>query len=102
MKLGKVTVISDKEISEDIKICLKNLYSTTTGNQPLDRDFGLDIDLIDKPIDVFINEYNLEVFEKTEKYEPRAKVRYIEFNFENDILTPKIYIELNREDEDSE
>lgn len=65
---------------EDIKRCLSTLYTTRAGQQPLDRNFGLDCTFVGMPIDVAQNMFTLEVIEKTEVYEPRAEVLEVTFN----------------------
>ena len=69
----------EDEKIEDIKRCLLTLYSTRSGEQPLDREFGLDWAFQDKPMNVSKNMFVVEVIKKTEKYEPRFMVESIEF-----------------------
>lgn len=87
---------------EDIKRCLSTLYSTREGSQPLDRNFGLNCSFVGKPIPVARNEFALEVVEKTEMYEPRAKVSDITYEYnENDgVMHPTIHLEKGDEYED--
>ncbi len=65
--------------AEDIKRCLETLYQTPEGTCPLDREFGLSQDLVGLPLDVAQNEFALEIIEKTERYEPRASIKDILF-----------------------
>ena len=89
---------------EDILMCLQHLYSTKTGERPLDREFGLDADIIGKPLDVAQNEYAVEVIEKTERYEPRVEVEEVEFVYnENEgVMFPKIKLVLAEDEEEDD
>lgn len=64
---------------EDIQRCLTNLYRTIEGTQPLDRNFGLKADFLDKPLPVVQNLITLEIIKKTAIYEPRIKVSSVTF-----------------------
>lgn len=75
---GSVEIELNSEDEEIIRN-LRHLYSTKTGERPLDREFGLDIDLIGLPMDVAENEYAVEIVEKTERYEPRVEVEKVTF-----------------------
>ena len=65
--------------ARDIRRCLTALYSVRVGEQPLDRDFGLDWSCLDQPIPIAKNLLALEIIEKTRKYENRAAVDRVEF-----------------------
>ncbi len=41
---------SNMDDADDICECLKVLYSARTGEQGLDRDFGLSMDAVDRPM----------------------------------------------------
>lgn len=76
---------------ETIKRNLSALYETPAGTCPGDRNYGIDHSFIDYPIGTAKTLYALEVIEKTHDYEPRAKVK--EINFEDGAegnLTPII------------
>lgn len=79
--LNNITVTfdySDGE-AEDIKRCLETLYQTAEGTCPLDREFGLNIDIVDMPVNVAKNLFAVEITDKTERYEPRAVIKEIIF-----------------------
>ena len=74
------TIVYDKlsEITEDIVLGLENLYATTAGTQPMDREYGLNYDeIIDQSPEIAKNQLALEIIEKTEKYEPRVTVEEV-------------------------
>lgn len=80
--------------ADDIKRCLYALYQTVAGTQPLDREFGLNIDFLDYPAPIAKNMYALEVISKTKRYEPRAAVISITYkdNANPEYLYPVILI----------
>lgn len=67
--------------ADDIRRCLTALYSVRTGEQPLDREFGLDCAFLDKPVNIAKNMFALEVVEKTRRYEKRVKVEKVDYVF---------------------
>lgn len=89
---------NDTEI-EDIKRCLKTLYETREGTQPLDRKFGLNIDFSDKPMPVAQNELALEIIKKTAIYEKRVTVKQVTYEHDKKEgkLIPIVYL-TGRED----
>lgn len=69
-----------QEEFEDVKRCLQTLFSVMEGTQPLDREFGIRMNLIvDYPLNVAKNMLALEIYEKVEKYEPRVMMDTIDF-----------------------
>lgn len=80
----KVTFDYDEGEAADIKRCLETLYQTPEGTCPLDRGFGLTMDLVGLPLDVAKNEFAIEIITKTEKYEPRAEIKEILFDMSAD------------------
>ena len=79
---------------EDIKLCLETLLSVREGSQPMDRDFGINLDEVTSyPLDVAENMLSLEIIEKVERYEPRVSVESVEFDHNTDgQLVPIIHI----------
>lgn len=69
------------------------LYSIIEGTQPLDREFGLDGNLLDLPPEVAKNRYALDVIKKTEKYIREVKVTEVTFttNLDGGVL-PTIHL----------
>lgn len=81
--------------AEDIIRCLTTLYGTTTGEQILDRDFGIDANIIDLPVNVAAARLAQEIIEKTEKYEPRAEVTEVSPDWDiTGTMVVKIYVTL--------
>lgn len=80
----------DSPEREDICRCLMTLYSTREGSQPLDRNFGLNWDFIDKPLPVAQQEYNFEVIKKTRQYESRVRVKEVSYSHKDGKIIPVI------------
>ena len=82
LDLDNITVVfdySDGEVA-DIKRCLETLYQTSEGTCPLDRDFGINISFVGMPADDKTkNLFAVELIDKTERYEPRAKIKDINY-----------------------
>lgn len=79
--LNNITVTFDYSNGEvaDIKRCLETLYQTAAGTCPLDREFGINTDFVEMPIDVAKNLFAVEITDKTDRYEPRATIKTINF-----------------------
>lgn len=79
-------------VLQNIALILK----TKRGTVPLDRDFGLEMQFIDKPIDIAETIAYTEVTEAVEEYEPRASVTDVSFSAGADgkmILNVEVEIE---------
>lgn len=80
----------NKEIHQN----LRTLYTTPEGSVPLDRKFGINVDLLDGPIPLTQGRAIVEYTEKTKRYEPRAVVKEVNFevNHRSGNLIPKVVI----------
>lgn len=88
----KLTGVEDSEAA-DIKRCLLTLYSVREGEQPLDRDFGLNQEFIDQPVPIAKNMLALEIIEKTHRYEKRVNVEKVDYETSREgQLIPVIYL----------
>lgn len=81
LNLNNITVAFDYSSPEveDIRRCMETLYQTPEGTCPLDREFGINIDFVGKPLEVAKNELAVELQDKTDRYEPRATIKEINF-----------------------
>lgn len=70
--LEQIEIFPDNEQLEVIQN-VKTILTTMQGTVPLDRDFGIDSEVIDKPVNVIRPLIVKEVKEKLAKYEPRVK-----------------------------
>lgn len=65
---------------EEIYQNIRTILTTIRGSVPLDRDFGVDGDLIDQPTPVARAKLSGEIVGSLKKYEPRVKVIRVSFN----------------------
>lgn len=93
---------SEEELN-DINECVSNLMSTISGEQGLDRVFGIETrGIMDAPTEEAENLMTLEIIEKIDKYEPRVEVDDIEFEYNGEgRMIPKVYFK-KREASDEE
>lgn len=83
--------------AEEIAQCVKCLLLTAKGTVFFYRDFGVNTELIDKPLPVAKNRFLAEVVRQVAKYEPRAKVKSIRWeqsNASDGELRPVLSIEI--------
>lgn len=85
---------------EEILQNVRTIISTREGSVPLDREFGLSWDIVDKPMNQARALFSADVVKKVRRYEPRAKILRVEL--EESIggaiagqLQPKIQIGVN-------
>lgn len=58
---------------------LRTIITTTKYSVPLDRDFGIDADMLDLPINVAQAKLQSEMITAIKKYEPRVEITSISF-----------------------
>lgn len=68
------TVLNEMEATRQILQNVNTILNTWKGTVPLHRDFGLDADLLHRPINMVEDMVIADVIEAIEKYEPRAIV----------------------------
>ena len=72
------------------------LTPTTKGSVPLDRDFGVSADYVDKPMAKAKAMLAAEIIQAVRKYEPRVTITGISFTESMDgKLEPRIEVRLN-------
>lgn len=77
----------------DIRRCLKTLYATPAGTVALDRDFGLNWNMVDMPMETAKSVLTVEIIEKTARYESRVEVTKVTYTETIDgKLYPKVVI----------
>ena len=72
------------ETSQILKGVWNAYTQTAEGTCPLDREFGLNTDFVGMPMDVAKSQFAVEIIDKTDRYEPRATVKDINFSFNED------------------
>lgn len=78
---------------------VRTILSTRKGSVPLDRDFGISWEYLDRPIDVAQMLMRSEIIDAVSKYEPRATVESVVFEGSAEdaldgILKPKVTISI--------
>ena len=79
---------------------IRTVLSTRKGSVPLDREFGLSWEHVDKPIPEAMQYMVAEIGMQLEKYVPRIKVRDIFFSSTDavdGILQPRVIVEIREE-----
>lgn len=64
------------------------IMSTPKGSVPLDRQFGIDVSMLDLPLEIAENLLTVQIMEAIETYETRVEV--IKVTYEKDYLTGKL------------
>ena len=88
--------INDERTAE-IYRNLTVLYGTQTGEQALDREFGIDINVVSAPQENAQALLTAEYVRKTHQYEPRARVVRVDWTAGAAVdgnMRPKVVIEI--------
>ena len=83
---------------EEVAQNVRTICSTTKYSVPMDRLFGVNAVMLDRPTPKDIAELQVELVQAIRKYEPRCRVKKI--NFDGDIdgkLIAKVRIEILEE-----
>ena len=81
--------------AEEIIQNVSMIVTTLKGTVPLDREFGISVEILDAPMN---RQTRLiaEIADAIEKFEPRARLRRIEFvGNENGELNPTLTLEID-------
>jgi len=71
----KIGAVGMEEIVQNIRI----IVNTRKGSVPLDRNFGIDMSFIDKPLPLAKAMASAAIFEGLQQYEPRVEVTIIDW-----------------------
>lgn len=85
--LEKIAFAPNSEL-EEILQNVRTILTTTKYSVALDRDFGLEADAVDSPIQNVQAKLTAEIIEKVEKYEPRVQVKQVDYD--GDFITGKL------------
>ena len=108
MYLNNIEIEADEgyEIPAEIIEGISFLLQTNTGTYPMNRDFGIDQDLLDEPLNTMRPLLAIEIKDKIEKYEPRVEVDDVDFRYDEETKTLIPIISLSpsgyEEEEDEE
>ena len=99
---SQVDFAPDGEVSEVLQN-VRTILSTRKGSVPLDRDFGLTWEHIDKPMPVAQMLMRSEVIDLIERYEPRAQVVSVDFEQTptdemDGVLRPRVVVQIGEEE----
>lgn len=84
--------------NKDILQDLRTLFSITAGTAVLDREFGIETDMLSLPMEIAMNDFSVEAMEKVDRYVPRVMVDEVTWDksdFNQGILTPVISVSEN-------
>lgn len=87
----------DDPVAEEVYRNLQVLFGTHTGEQGLDRNFGIDANITDYPQVSAQALLAAEIVRKTQQYEPRAQVIRVEWAESKTVegnLVPKVVIKI--------
>lgn len=91
-KVSMNEIIIENETNEDIER-IKTILTTQKNSVAFNRNFGIDFNIIDLPLQVAKNRLIVEYTEKIKKYMNNIEVKDIEFNKKQDgDLTVKVVI----------
>lgn len=79
---------------------IRTVLATRKGSVPLDRDFGLSWDFVDKPMTEAMPCMVAEIGQQLERFVPRIRVRDIAFASQNPVegvLQPVVTVEIREE-----
>ena len=83
-------------LAEEVLQNVRMIISTVKYSVPMDREFGIDSAVIDRPINIAKAHLSNEIFRAVRRYEPRAVIESIDFEGdESGRLTPKIKVQIN-------
>ena len=85
-----------KTLTEEVIQNVRMIISTVKYSVPMDREFGIDGAVVDRPVNVAKAHLSNEIFRAVRRYEPRAVIESIDFDGdESGRLTPSIKIQIN-------
>ena len=83
-------------LAEEVLQNVRMIISTVKYSVPMDREFGIDGTVVDRPINIAKAHLSNEIFRAVRRYEPRAEIVSIEFNGDEiGKLTPTIKIQIS-------
>lgn len=85
-------------VVEEVVQNVKTICSTPKYSVPMDRTFGIDAEMLDKPTPKAMAALQAEIIQAIRKYEPRCKVKKVSFEGDMDgKLAVKVRIVINEE-----
>lgn len=93
--MGKAEKINfaPSSVVEEVLQNVRVIISTMKYTIPLDREFGIDASIVDKPINQAKARFTNEIIQAIRYYEPRAKIEKITFTGEDTgKLSPRLEV----------
>ncbi|WP_288840655.1 GPW/gp25 family protein [uncultured Mitsuokella sp.] len=88
--------LDPKTTVEEVLQNVRTIITTIKYEIPLDRDFGIDGDVIDMPTQQAQAKLSQEIFRAVRQYEPRAVIESIDFSGdESGKLIPKLEVSIS-------
>ena len=85
-------------VVEEVVQNVRTICSTSKYSVPMDRLFGVDAGIVDRPIPRAMAAMQAEIIQAVRKYEPRCKVKRVSFDGDLDgRLNVKVRIEIREE-----
>ena len=83
-------------LAEEVVQNVRMIISTVKYSVPMDREFGIEGAILNRPVNVAKAHLTNEMFRAVRRYEPRAEITDINFDGdESGQLTPRIKIRVN-------
>ena len=80
--VGADIIISPTSLAEEVMQNVRTILSTIKYSVPLDRDFGIRGDVVDRPIHLAKARLTHDIFRAIRRYEPRAVIEAVGFKGE--------------------
>lgn len=97
INIGTVNFAPTSE-AEEILQNVRTIISTPKFSVPLDREFGIDCSVLDRPMPVAQAQLASDIITAIREYEPRASVTGITYEATDDgNLRPKVQVTINEE-----
>ena len=95
MDLNTINFAPDNVLDEIIQN-VKMIITTVKGSVPMDREFGIDASVVDRPIMAVQAILTSEIMDAVSHFEPRARVTAVHYkgDAEDGILMPVVRIEV--------
>lgn len=90
---------SPRNVYEEVLQNVRTIFATAVYSVPLDRELGIDATIVDEPVNTVRQKLSGRIVKALRKYEPRADVRRIEYEYNADMdkVIPRIYLYIRSE-----
>ena len=99
---GEIDFAPQNETAEILQN-VRTILNTRIGTVPLDREFGISWEHLDKPIHLAKTQMMVDIIDALEKHEPRVRVQEVRFD-ESDaaegILKPVVIVAIGEDEEE--